>query len=149
MATLTAMESPVKRQGRPSHDNTLLGRINGDGYEVVGAMAHQRDDLREISDVNSLEDQARATLGAILRELQRVLRSSRPDVGEARDLTDRAIRWHARVDILDAEQGLDARQPVARATRRNHEAASAGRRIIAASEPVGTRRNGHNTGEAA
>ena len=145
--SLNLLDRPVKTPR--ARDGGPLSSINADGYEVVGAMAHQRDDLREISDVNSLEDQARATLGAILRELQRVLRSSRPDVGEARDLTDRALRWHARVDILDAEQGLDARQPVARAGRRNSEAAAAGRRIIKASEPVSTRRNGYHGGEAA
>ena len=145
--SLNLLDRPVKTPR--ARDGGPLSSINADGYEVVGAMAHQRDDLREISDVNSLEDQARATLGAILRELQRVLRGSRPDAGEARHLAEQALRWHARVDILDAEQGLDARQPVARATRRNSEAASAGRRIIAATEPVKARRNGHNTGEAA
>lgn len=129
------VNSPPRPRGRPSHDTTLLGQINNDGYEVVGAMAHQLGDLAEIQDTNFLEDQARAFLGAILREQERLLvRLGRP-AQDALDLNRRAQRKLALVDVLDAEQGLDKSQTVQQATRRNREAHVAGKRIIAKTEP--------------
>lgn len=98
-------------------------------------MVNQWGALGDICDANSLEDQARAQLGAILREQERVLAARRPNAAIALDLCRRAIRKLAIVDSLDAEQGLDAHQPVQKAKSENRKAHAAGRRIIQATEP--------------
>lgn len=143
--TVTDMDSlmdtyrPVKsHRGRPSADDSPMGEINSQGYEVVGAMSSQLGDLVDIADVNCLEDQARATLGSILREQERVVLRLGAAGSIALELNRRAQRKLALVDVLDAQQGLDTHEPVTRARERNREAHAAGRRIIKLSEHQGT-----------
>jgi hypothetical protein len=139
LAVETTQVNTPRRRGRPigadADARNPLDEINNDGWEVTGSMANQWGYLEDISDTNSLEDQARASLGAILREQERVLTAKHVDIRTALDLCRRAQRKLELVNVLDAEQGLDRNEPVLRAKKENRRAYTAGKRIIAKSEP--------------
>lgn len=134
MAMVAGRAKRVNDRRDPDQNNPL-GEINSLGYEVVGAMALQLGDLKDICDDNAKEDQARAELGSILREQERVLMKLGRPALMALDLNRRAQRKLALIDVLDAAQGLDEKVPITRARRRNRDAHSAGRRTIQLSEP--------------
>ncbi|MGE5619571.1 MAG: hypothetical protein ACM3US_09975 [Sphingomonadaceae bacterium] len=103
--------------------------IQSEGYNVVGAMAMQRNALTSIQALDQAEDEMRHRLQNTLLDQRRAL--AQGDVSLALGLNQVAVALLGVVDQLDDAQDLD---PVTQSFGHNFEAAQAGRRIIAMTE---------------
>ncbi len=144
------IDMPKNEGGRPITGNTMLP-VSDDTptYADLGIEKMQASRWQSVASVPEEEFEqhiaetkaageelttASVLLAAILREQERYLVKLGKPGADALDLCRRALRQLSLVDVLDASQGLDRREPVKRATKRNREAHAAGKRIIAATE---------------
>ena len=122
----------------------IAEQANDEGYQIAGTAALQRSRLVRIGVLDHAGDMMRRELSRVIKAQRRYL-LGRGD-SEGAEYAAAALEILGVVDELDdAEDG----DPLQQATVHNTEMGDSARRIIAVTEPVLARRNGHMGGEAA
>ncbi len=126
MSMLPERRGRLQRSSPRSQATARRVEVQSEGYNVVGAMAMQRNALTSIQSLDEAEDEMRRRLQRTLLDQRRAL--AQGDVSLATGLNQVAITLLGVVDQLDGAQDVD---PVTDSFGHNFEAAESGRRVIA------------------